>query len=499
MPERDERQEKQVSEELEVKEESLLDQLLSKIDTTAPVQKEEKDQIGIALGHVLDAISKSATRPERVDGALIDSYIAELDKRMGEQLDEILHNEKFQQLESTWRGLFFLVDRTDFLSNIRIEVLNVSKQELADDFEMIGDPLEGGLFRHVYTGAYDQYGADPVSMIISNYEFDSGPQDVALMRNIADVAASAHSPFVASASPKFFRRNTFEEVAQITQLDDVMGATAFSAWNAFRETENSRYINLAMPKFLLRLPYGKETTSVKGFNYEEGVKAEEHDKYLWGNASFALAANVNRSFSEHGWPVNIIGPKSGGLVENLPLHFYEVGGVEQYKIPVEIKIPDMKERDLAEHGFIPLLIHEAEKVSACFFSAYSVQKPKVYDDPTATANSRLSSRLPYILLVSRLTHYLRVIQRDELGRMLNASDVQAQLDRWLSQYVSGPNPRNERLKAERPLQAGRVMVEESKDKPGVFNVQIYVTPHYHAEEFNIELSLVAEMPEAPDR
>jgi len=227
------------------------------------------------------------------------------------------------------------------------------------------------------------------------------------------------------------------------------------------------------------------------------VKAEDHDKYLWGNASFALASNINRSFADHGWPVNVIGPQSGGLVENLPLHVYDVGeGIQDYKIPMEIKIPDMKERDFAENGFIPLLVHEGKKVEACFFSAYSAQEPKEYDDEAATANSRLSARLPYMLLVSRLTHYLRVIQRDTLGRMVNASDVQAGLDKWIKRFVSGPNPRSESLKAQRPLQDARVDVQESRDKPGCFDVQIFVTPHYQAEEFNIELSLVAEMPEA---
>jgi len=276
-----------------------------------------------------------------------------------------------------------------------------------------------------------------------------------------------------------------------------MDSPTFLNWRSFRESENSRYVGLTLPKFLLRLPYGEDTVKVKGFNYAEAVKAEDHDKYLWGNAAFALSANINKSFSDHGWPVNIIGPQSGGLVENLPLHVYEVAeGIQEAKIPLEIKIPDMKERDFAEHGFIPLLVHEAKMVQACFFSAYSAQEPTEYDDPAATANSRLSARLPYIMLVSRLTHYLRVIQRDELGRMVNATDVQAGLDRWIKQYVSGPSPRSERLKAERPLQDARVIVKESEGKPGVFDVQIFVTPHYQAEEFNIELSLVAEMPEA---
>ena len=494
MAEQEETQAEQAQVEVKVEETSLLDQLLSKIDTAAPPQ-EEKDQLGNAIGHLLDAVAKSADRPERVDGALIDVYIAELDKKMSEQLDEILHSEKFQEMESAWRGLYFLVDRTNFQSNITVEMLDVSKEELAEDFEEVGDPLEGGLFVHTYTDAYDQYGADPVTFIVANYAFDSGPMDVELLRNVADVAAAAHTPFIASGSPEFFGRNSFDELDEITQLEAVMDSPAYLNWNSFRESENSRYVGLTLPKFLLRLPYGEDTVKVKGFNYSEDVKAEDHDKYLWGNASYALAANINKSFSDHGWPVNIIGPQSGGMVENLPLHVYDVDNLPQTKIPLEIKIPDMKERDFAEHGFIPLLIHEGKKVEASFFSAYSTQKPKEYDDEAATANSRLSSRLPYILLVSRLTHYLRVIQRDEIGRMLNASDVQAKLNDWLNQFVSGPNPRSEALKAQRPLQAARVDVQESRDKPGAFNVQIFVTPHYQAEEFNIELSLVAEMPE----
>jgi len=484
----------QAAEEVKAEEASILDQLLAKIDTAAPPQ-EERDLLGNAIGHLLDAVAKSAERPERVDGALIDVYIAELDKKMSEQLDEILHSEKFQEMESAWRGLYFLVDRTNFQSNVTVEMLDVSKEELAEDFEEVGDPLEGGLFVHTYTDAYDQYGADPITYIVSNYSFDSGPMDVELLRNIADVAAVAHTPFIASASPQFFGRNSFEELDEITQLEAVMDSPAYLNWNSFRESENSRYIGLALPKFLLRLPYGEDTVKVKGFNYSEDVKAEDHEKYLWGNAAFAMAANINRSFSDHGWPVNIIGPQSGGMVENLPLHVYNVDNIPYSKIPLEIKIPDMKERDFAEHGFMPLLIHEGKKVEAAFFSAYSTQKPKEYDDDAATANSRLSARIPYILLVSRLTHYLRVIQRDEIGRMLNAGEVQSKLNEWLNQYVSGPNPRSEMLKAQRPLQAARVDVQESRDKPGVFNVQIYVTPHYQAEEFNIELSLVAEMPE----
>jgi type VI secretion system protein ImpC len=494
MPEQEETQ-AQRAEETQEEEASILDQLLSKIDSAAPAE-DERQTIGSAVGYFLDAVAKSAERPERVDGALIDAYIAELDKKMSEQLDEILHNEKFQEMESAWKSLYFLVDRTNFQSNITIEMLNVSKEELAMDFEEVGDPLEGGLFVHTYTQAYDQYGADPVTFMVANYEFGSGPEDVDLLRNVADVAAVAHAPFIASVNPEFFGRESFEDLDEVTQLDNLMDSPAYLNWKAFRESENSRYIGLTLPRFMLRLPYGEDTVKVKGFDYSEDVKAEDHDKYLWGNAAFAFASNINESFSEHGWPVNIIGPQSGGTVENLPLHVYQADGIDMAKIPLEIKIPDMKERDYAEHGFMPLLVHEGKKVEAAFFSAYSAQEPKEYDDDAATANSRLSARLPYMLLVSRLTHYLRVIQRDVIGRMMSASDVQGELNKWLGQYVSGPNPRSEQLKAQRPLQEARVDVQMSPDKPGVFDVQIFVTPHYQAEEFNIELSLVAEMPEA---
>ncbi len=495
MAEQEETQEEQSAEAAQEEEVSLLDQLLSKIDSAAPAE-DERQTIGSAVGYFLDAVAKSAERPERVDGALIDAYIAELDKKMSEQLDEILHDEKFQKMESAWRSLYFMVDRTNFLSNITVEMLNVSKDELAEDFEEVGDPLEGGLFVHTYTQAYDQYGADPVTFIAANYEFDSGPQDIDLLRNISDVAAAAHTPFFAAAGPEFFGRESFDDLDEVTQLEVIMDSPAYLNWNSFRESPNSRYIGLTLPRFMLRLPYGEETVKVKDFDYNEDVKAEDHDKYLWGNAAFAFAANINESFTDHGWPVNIVGPQSGGMVENLPLHVYDADGIDAYKIPLEIKIPDMKERDYAEHGFIPLLVHEGKKVEAAFFSAYSTQKPKEYDDDAATANARLGARIPYMLLVSRLTHYLRVIQRDQIGRMLSATDVQTALNKWLNQYVSGPNPSSERLKAQRPLQEARVDVEMSPDKPGVFNVQIFVTPHYQAEEFNISLSLVAEMPEA---
>ena len=498
MAEQRDTQAEQATEEL-VEEGSIVDRLLETIDTGRAVTRSEEDRQGVgrAVAYVVDIVAKSAERPDRIDGQLIDSFIAELDRKLGEQLDEVLHHEEFQRLESAWRGLYFLVDRTDFETNTQIHILNASKEELTEDFEYVGDPLEGGLFTQMYRDRYDQYGAEPVSVVVANYDFDNSTQDIALMRNIADVASACHTPVITAAGPTFFGRESFEDLSDITRLETIFDSPAYLNWKNFRESENSRYINLTVPKFLLRVPYGEGTIRTKGFEYAEGVKAEEHEKYLWGNAAFALAANINASFAGHGWPSNIVGPKAGGLVDNLPIHVYEVGeGIQQYKIPLEIKIGDMLEVDLAEHGFIPLLVHEAKKVQGCFFSAYSAQEPKEYDDDVATANARLSTRLPYMLLVSRVAHYLRVIQRDEIGRTRNASQVQDALNRWIGEYVSGPNVRSEEVRIRQPFQYAQVEVTPSPDKPGVFDVAMFLTPHFHSEEFNVQLSLVAEMPEA---
>ena len=303
--------------------------------------------------------------------------ISEIDTKLSDQISAIMHNQKFQQMESAWRSLKFLVDRTNFRRNIKLDLLQVSKQELMDDFEDAPEPVQCGLYKQIYSMEYDQPGGEPYGAMITNYEFGRGPQDVGLLQNAAKVAAATHCPFISSAGSEFFGMKSILELPNVPDLASLFEQAEYTKWNAFRDSEDSRYVGLTVPRFLLRLPYGQDTTPVKEFDFEEHVSGEQHDKYLWGNASFAFASRLTESFSKWGWCVNIRGPQAGGLVEDLPLHLFKSGGDTETKIPTEILIPDRREFEFAQQGFIPLSFYK-NKNYACFFSAQSVQRPKTY-------------------------------------------------------------------------------------------------------------------------
>jgi type VI secretion system protein ImpC len=333
--------------------------------------------------------------------------------------------------------------------------------------------------------------------MVADYEFDNGQEDIKLLSNIAAVAAIAQCPFIAAAGPGFFGVSSFDEFAQIPNLRTILDTSDYLDWKSFRRSKKSLYAGLTLPKFLLRLPYGEDANRVEGFNYTENFGTEYHNEYLWGKASFALASNIARSFSNLGWPVNFLGAQSGGLVENLPIHVHEAGGdAVEYRIPLEIKILDVKETDFADNGFIPLLVHEDRNIEACFVSANSIHQVEINDDEGVSARDRFIAELSCMLLLTRVVHYLRVIQRDELGRGLSAEQVQTELNRWLGQYTCGLHPRSERLKADRPLATARVDVQESVDRSGYFDMQLFMLPHHQEDERNLELSLTAQMTEA---
>jgi type VI secretion system protein ImpC len=333
--------------------------------------------------------------------------------------------------------------------------------------------------------------------MVADYEFDNGPEDIKLLKNIAAVAAVAQCPFIAAAGPGFFGLSSFDEFAQIPNLATILDTSDYLDWRSFRGSKDSLYAGLTLPKFLLRLPYGEDANRVEGFNYTENFGTEHHDEYLWGKASFALASNIARSFSNFGWPVNFLGAQSVGLIENLPIHVHEAGvDTMEYRIPLEIKIPDLRETDFADNGFIPLLVHEDRNIGACFVSANSAHQVETNDDEGISARNRFTAELSCMLLLTRVVHYLRVIQRDELGRGLSAEQVQTELNRWINQYTCGLHPRSERLKADRPLATARVDVQESVDISGYFDVQIFMVPHHQEDGRNLELSLTARMPEA---
>ena len=462
-------------------------------DTKALADSKAEDRIGAALAFFVDSVIASGEKIDKIDKNVLDQHISTIDEKISLQLDEILHHKDFQKLETAWRSLKFLVDRTDFKKNVKIDILDVSKTSIIEDFEDAPEIIQTGLYRHVYTEEYDTPGGEPYAALISNYDFSNGPADIALLTEISKVSASCHCPFIGSANPKFFGKESAEDLTKIDDLQALMDRSEFVRWKSFRQTEDSRYVGLTLPRFSLRLPYGSDTIPVKSFNYEEGVTGEDHDKYLWGNASFAFAANMVRSYVDNGWCVQVRGPESGGKVEDLPVHFFDAGKGQQMKIPTEILIPETREFEFANEGFIPLSFYK-NRDYACFFSANSTQKPTEYDDPMITANMRINSRLPYIFLVSRIAHYLKVIQRENIGSTKSKKVLQEELSQWINNLVTEmPDPGPE-LIASHPLKAAEVTVNEVEDNPGFFSVSLAVVPHFQIEGIDINLSLVSQMP-----
>lgn len=488
---------------------SLLDSILSKVevrskpgekitveefkDVNAIAEKDKGAMMSAALRVFVDAVTQMDQPLDKIDKTLLDNLIAGIDSKISGQLDEILHHEDFQELESAWRGLKFLLDRTDFRKNVTIELLNVSKGDLLESFEDSPELIKSALYKHVYTNAYDQPGADPYAAIVTNYEFDNSPQDMALLQNSSKVAASAHCPFLASIGPGFFGKDSMEEWKKIPDLSAYMETADYIKWNSFRETEDARYVGLTFPRFMARLPYGPDTVPVEEFNYIEDVKGSDHDKYLWGNSSFAFASNMVQAFMSDGWCVQIRGPEAGGKVEDLPVHLYDVGKGKQMKIPTEVPISETLEFECAELGFIPLSHYQGEDY-AVFFSANSAQKPTIYDDPDATANSRINARLPYIFLASRISHYLKVLQRENIGATKDKMVIEEELNKWLNGLVTEmPNPSAAQI-AKYPLRSAQVKVEEVPDNPGFYKVRTQIMPHFQIEGMDITLSLVGKLP-----
>ncbi|KXR10811.1 type VI secretion system contractile sheath large subunit, partial [Escherichia coli] len=410
-------------------------------------------------------------------------------------LDAVLHHPEFQKVESLWRGVKSLVDKTDFRRNVKIELLDLSKDDLRQDFEDAPEIIQSGLYLQTYVAEYDTPGGEPIAALVSAWEFDASAQDVALLKNISRVAASAHMPFIGSVGPAFFQKETMEEVAAIKDIGNHFERAEYIKWNAFRETDDARYIGLVMPRVLGRLPYGPDTVPVRSFNYVEEVKGPDHHKYLWTNASFAFAANMVRSFVTNGWCVQIRGPQAGGAVQDLPIHLYDLGTGNQVKIPSEVMIPETREFEFANLGFIPLSYYK-NRDYACFFSANSTQKPALYDTPDATANSRINARLPYIFLLSRIAHYLKIIQRENIGTTKDRRLLELELNNWIRGLVTEMTDPGDELQASHPLRDGKVVVEDIEDNPGFFRVKLYAVPHFQVEGMDVSLSLVSQMPKA---
>jgi type VI secretion system protein ImpC len=427
----------------------------------------------------------------------IEAIIAAIDKKLTEQINLILHNEDFQKLEGAWRGLSYLVNNTETDEMLKIRVMNIGKQDLARTLKRYKGTAwdQSPIFKKVYEEEFGQFGGAPFGCLVGDYHFDQTPPDVELLGEIAKVSASAHAPFIAGASPTVMQMESWRELSNPRDLTKIFGSPEYAPWRSLRESEDARYIGLAMPRFLARSPYGAKTNPVDEFNFEEDIEGAQHERYTWANSAYAMAVNVNRAFKQYGWCTRIRGVESGGAVENLPCHTFPTddGGVDM-KCPTEIAISDRREAELAKNGFMPL-IHRKNSDLAAFIGAQSLQKPAEYQDPDATANANLAARLPYLFATCRFAHYLKCMVRDKVGSFKERSDMQRWLQDWILQYVDGdPANSSEETKARRPLAAAEVVVEEVEGDPGYYTSKFFLRPHYQLEGLTVSLRLVSKLP-----
>jgi type VI secretion system protein ImpC len=470
----------------------LLDQVIL---ATRPQSDKEADRAKDYFRQFLEHAVKPGQVVSKDVETNIKFWIGELDKKLSAQLNEIMHHPDFQRLEGTWRGLHYLVHQSETSETLKLRVLNVSKRDLFKDLEKAVEFDQSALFKKVYEEEYGQLGGSPYGMLVGDYDFSRHPEDISLLKMISNVAAAAHAPFVAAASPKLFNMDSFTELAAPRDLAKIFEGVEYAAWKSFRESEDSRYVALTLPHVLARLPYGENFKKVDEFNFEEFVDGKHHDKYLWMNAAWAYAARITDAFAHYGWMARTRGVEGGGKVEGLPVHTFPTDdGDVAMKVPTEIAISDRREFELSNLGFLPLL-HSKNRDFAVFMGAQSAQKPKTYFDPLANANAELSAKFNLILCTSRFAHYLKVMARDKIGSFMEVKDAERWLNDWINNYVvANPEDAGEETKAKRPLSEARIEVREVKGKPGWYEAIAYLRPHYQLEALSTSMRLVAEVP-----
>jgi type VI secretion system protein ImpC len=471
----------------------ILDRIIAETKLTPDDEAYDIAKRGVSA--FIEELLKPQNENEPVKKAMVDRMIAEIDAKLSRQMDEILHNAEFQALESSWRGLKLLVDRTNFRENIKLEIINASKQDLLDDFEDSPEITQSGLYKHIYTAEYGQFGGQPVAALIANYFFDPSAPDVKTLQYVASVASMSHAPFIAAAGPKFFGLESFTGLPDLKDLKDHFEGPQFAKWQSFREQEDARYVGLTVPRFLLRNPYDPEDNPVKTFVYKENV-ANSHEHYLWGNTAYTFASKLTDSFAKFRWCPNIIGPQSGGAVEDLPLHHFESMGEIETKIPTEVLVSDRREYELAEEGFIALTMRKGSD-NAAFFSANSAQKPKFFgiseEGKTAELNYKLGTQLPYMFIINRLAHYLKVLQREQIGAWKERTDLELELNKWIRQFVADQENPSSEVRSRRPLRAAQVIVSDVDGEPGWYRVSLNVRPHFKYMGADFTLSLVGKL------
>lgn len=462
-----------------------------------PKSDRAKEEVESAVQTLAEFVLKDTSLVSDDAIASIESIIAQIDSKLTEQINKILHHEDFKKLEGTWRGLHYLVNNTETDEMLKIRVMNISKNELGKTLKKFKGTAwdQSPMFKKLYEEEYGQFGGEPFGCLMGDYYFDHSPPDVELLNQIAKISAASHAPFITGLSPTTLQMDSWGELANPRDLTKIFSTPEYAAWRSLRDSDDSKYLGMAMPRFLSRLPYGAKTDPVEEFDFEEDTEAANSANYTWSNAAYAMATNINRSFKLYGWCSRIRGIESGGAVEGLPVHTFPTddGGVDM-KCPTEIAISDRREAELAKSGFMPL-IHKKNSDFAAFIGAQSLHKPAEYDDPDATANANLAARLPYLFATCRFAHYLKCIVRDKIGSFKERDDMERWLNSWISNYVlTNPALATEEDKAIRPLSAAEVVVEEVEGNPGYYASKFYLRPHYQLEGLTVSLRLTSKLP-----
>lgn len=484
----------QVAQEPEVESKSLLDRIAE--EGRVGQSPEERSAGKLWLKDLIQEVMNGQMTVSNDTELMINKRIKELDELLSVQLNEVMHAEPFQKLEGSWRGLHYFVQQTETSSSLKIKLMNVSKADLLKDFEKATEFDQSALFKKIYEEEYGTLGGSPFGALIGDYEFGRHPQDIALIEKMSGVAATSHAPFLAAATPALFNFESFTELSGPRDLEKIFDNEAYLKWNMFRKSDDARYVGLCMPHVLMRLPYGKDTIPIEEFEYEEKVDGRDHSKYLWGNAAYPFAARLTDAFARHEWCAAIRGVEGGGLVEGLPAHTFTTDdGDIATKCPTEIAITDRRENELAKLGFIPLCYYKGTD-TAVFMGAQSTQKPQLYLDDEANANSRLSAQLQYIFACSRFAHFLKTMMRDKIGSFMSRDQCETFLNKWISNYVLLDDMASQDLKAKFPLRDARIEVTEIAGKPGAYNAIAFLRPHFQLEELAVSLRLVAKLPTA---
>ena len=444
----------------------------------------------------------AAPRPARLPDDprhAIEAIIAGIDARMAELLNLILHHPEFQRLEATWRGVWFLLDGIEGDPTLKVRVLDISKRELIRTLRKFRGTGwdQSPVFRKIYEEEYGQFGGEPFGVLVGDYEFDQSPQDVTLLGDLGRISATAHVPFIASASPTLMQMESWAELANPRDLTRIFQTVEYTGWRALRASEDARYIGLCLPRWLVRLPYGHRTEPTEAFDFEEDVEGPDASRYLWGNPALAMAANIARAFRLYGWCVRIRGIDGGGSVDGLPVsRFPTADGETDERCTTEVALSERREAELASIGFIPL-VHRKHLAAPAFIAAPSIQQPQVYDDPAATANAALSARLPYMFATCRFAHYLKCMVRDKIGSAMDRVQIQQWLQSWLTSYIDGsPETSSEEWKAAHPLAEGVITVAAREDVPGTYEARFYLRPHYQLEGSTASIRLVSRLTQA---